>query len=129
METVTVERSGEATKSAFIIHSLGNFVSGQRPRYRDTGLLLEFVFEKNLKTKVTSLVSVEYVPTWVDTNDASGAEYRVLPIGDALAADYPGVSGDDLSKMKQAWSDTTAHLGSTDAKSSDAAAIVFYGKP
>jgi poly-gamma-glutamate synthesis protein (capsule biosynthesis protein) len=129
MEVVTAKRSDETTRPAFIIHSLGNFVSGQRPRYRDTGLMLELVFEKNLKTKATSLVSVEYVPTWVDTNDASGSKYRVLPIGDALGGDYPGVASADLAKMKQAFSDTTSHLGGTGAASSDKAAVVFWGTP
>lgn len=129
MEVLTVPRSGETTNTAFIIHSLGNFMSNQRERYRNTGLIVELVFEKDLKTKVTSLVSVEYVPVWVDDKDSSGAAHRVLPIGDALAGGYPGVSGDDLAKMKQAWSDTTTHLGGTGAASSDRAAIVFWGKP
>ena len=129
MEVSTVERSGETTNTAFIIHSLGNFVSNQRERFRNTGLMLEFVFEKNLKTEVTRLVTVEYVPVWVDATGESGAAHRVLPIGDALSGKLPHVSNDDRAKMQQAWDDTTTHLGSTDATSADPAALVFYGEP
>lgn len=129
MEVMAAPRSGETTNTAFIIHSLGNFMSNQRERFRNTGLMLEFVFEKNLKTKVTSLVSVEYVPVWVDETGKRGAAHRVLPIGDALAGKLPYVSNDDRAKMQQAWNDTTTHLGSTDATSADPAALVFYGEP
>lgn len=127
METVEAKHADGSPRTAFVIHSLGNFVSGQRPRYRDTGLILRLGFEKNLKTNVTMLLSAEYVPVWVDETDASGAEHRVLPIRDALDDPaYPGVTGAERSKMLQAWDDTTAHLGSTEASPDDAGALVFY---
>jgi len=129
MEVSTVTRSTETTNTAFTIHSLGNFISNQRERFRNTGLMLEFLFEKNLKTGVTRLVTVEYVPVWVDATGKSGAAHRVLPIGDALAGKLPYVSTDDRARMQQAWDDTTTHLGSTGVASADPAALVFYGEP
>jgi poly-gamma-glutamate synthesis protein (capsule biosynthesis protein) len=127
MTTVESTRPDGSPRTAFIIHSLGNFMSSQRERYRDTGLMLQFVFEKNLRTEVTALVSVEYVPVWVDDTDASGKEHRVLPIGDVLAdAAYPGVTGAERTKIKQAWDDTTTHLGSAETTSADPGALVFY---
>jgi poly-gamma-glutamate synthesis protein (capsule biosynthesis protein) len=129
MEVSTVTRSTETTNTAFTIHSLGNFISNQRERFRNTGLMLEFLFEKNLKTGVTRLVTVEYVPVWVDATGKSGAAHRVLPIGDALAGKLPYVSTDDRARMQQAWDDTPTHLGSTGVASADPAALVFYGEP
>ncbi|MBN1192230.1 MAG: CapA family protein [Coriobacteriia bacterium] len=114
-------------RKAFIIHSLGNFVSNQRERYRDTGLMLELEFEKSLRSNVTSLVSVEYVPVWVDDTDSTGKEHRVLPIGDVLADPaYPGVTAPERTKIQQAWDDTTSHLGQAEELSADAASLVFY---
>lgn len=127
MKTVEATRADGTPRTAFIIHSLGNFVSSQRPRYRDTGLILQFEFEKNLKTGVTTLLGVSYVPVWVDETDATGAETRVLPIGDVLADPaYAGVSAAERTKMQQAWDDTTTHLGSIETTLADTAAVPFY---
>ncbi len=127
MKTVEATRADGTPRTAFIIHSLGNFVSSQRDRYRDTGLILQFEFEKNLKTGVTTLLGVSYVPVWVDETDATGAETRVLPIGDVLADPaYAGVSAAERTKVQQAWDDTTAHLGSLETTLTDTAAVPFY---
>ena len=130
MKTVQLTSADGTSRTAFIIHSLGNFVSNQRERFRDTGLLLNLAFEKNLRTGAVALVSVEYVPVWVDDTSAGGREHRVLPIREVLDdLDYPGVTDADRAKMRQAWDDTTRHLGSTGATSADPAALVFYGAP
>jgi poly-gamma-glutamate synthesis protein (capsule biosynthesis protein) len=130
MEVVSAKNADGSPRTAFIIHSLGNFVSNQRERFRDTGLLLQFGFEKNLKTGVTELVSVEYVPVWVDDTGVAGKEHRVLPIREVLEDDaYPGVTSAERVKMRQAWDDTTTHLGSVEATSADPAALVFFGTP
>ena len=130
MKVVQASAEGGGTRDAFIIHSLGNFVSNQRERFRDTGLILELGFEKDLRTGVTSLTGVEYVPVWVDDTGVSGKEHRVLPIRDALDDDaYPGVSAAERTKLRQAWEDTTAHLGSAAVDSADPGALVFWGEP
>jgi poly-gamma-glutamate synthesis protein (capsule biosynthesis protein) len=126
MEVLAVERSGEPTRTAFIVHSLGNFMSNQRERYRDTGVMVRLVFEKNLKTKATALVAVEYVPVWVDDTDGARKAHRVLPIAEAVGRGYQGVNEADRTKMRQAWEDTTTHLGSAAATSADPAAVVFW---
>lgn len=131
LEIVESVRADGTPRTAFIIHSLGNFISNQRERYRDTGLILRFVFEKNLKTGVTSLASVEYVPVWVDdTIEGGKAGHRVLPIADVLADQaYSGVTSSERAKVQQAWDDTTSHLGSAGTASADTAAVVFYEAP
>lgn len=127
MRTVEATREDGTPRTGFIIHSLGNFVSNQRERYRNTGLLLELDFEKDMRSGVTSLVSVEYVPVWVDDTDEYGKEHRVLPIGDVLAdAAYPGVDTADRTRIQQAWDDTTSHLGGSATDARDPAGVRFY---
>lgn len=127
MRTVEATREDGTPRTGFIIHSLGNFVSNQRERYRNTGLLLELGFEKDMRSGVTSLVSVEYVPVWVDDTDESGKEHRVLPIGDVLAdSAYPGVDTADRTRIQQAWDDTTSHLGGSATDARDPAGVRFY---
>lgn len=127
MQTVEATREDGTARTGFIIHSLGNFVSNQRERYRNTGLLLELGFEKDVRGGATSLISVEYVPVWVDDTDEAGKEHRVLPIGDVLAdATYPGVDTADRTRIQQAWDDTTSHLGGSVDDARDAAGVRFF---
>jgi poly-gamma-glutamate synthesis protein (capsule biosynthesis protein) len=82
----------------FVLYSLGNFVSNQRKRYRDGGIIsfLEFAKDSTLK-----LVQAGYMPVWVDKS-YSGKKwsYRVLPVSlyDSLKA-----SGNE-SKINPAFS-------------------------
>lgn len=130
METLEVTGEDGAQRTGFIIHSLGNFVSNQRERYRNTGLVLRLGFEKDLEEGVTTLSWVEYVPVWVDDTDDSGREHRVLPIRAALDdPECPGVTSDDRARMQQAWDDTTGHLGGTPDTSGPGGRVLFYGDP
>ncbi|MHB1017877.1 MAG: CapA family protein, partial [Coriobacteriia bacterium] len=127
METVEAARDDGTRRTGFIIHSLGNFVSNQRERYRNTGLLLELGFEKDMRSGVTSLATVEYVPVWVDDTDEAGKEHRVLPIADVLAdAAYPGMDTADRTRIQQAWDDTISHLGGSAGAADDASGVRFY---
>ena len=126
METYEVERSDGTTETAFIIHSLGNFISNQRDRYCDAGVMVKLTFEKNLVYHTTQLTQAEYVPTWVDVTGDAGKKYRVLPVGEGGGAGWPEVSGDDRAKMSRTWSDTTSHLGGIGPSPTDPAGVVFF---
>jgi len=127
MEMVETTRDDGTQRTGFIIHSLGNFVSNQRERYRDTGLVLRLGFEKDLEEGVTTLSFVEYVPVWVDDTDESGREHRVVPIWEALGdPEYPGITSDERAKMQQAWGDTTSHLGGSVDDARGPACVRFY---
>ena len=126
MEVYDVTRADGTVEQAFIIHSLGNFISNQRPRFTDTGVIVTLAFKKDLRTGLTTLEAVEYVPTWVDVTAEGRPWWRVLPLGQGGEAEYTDISTDDRTKMRQAWTDTTSHLGGKPGASEDPAAVVFY---
>lgn len=129
METIEVQRSDGTTETAFVIHSLGNFISNQRDRYCDAGVMVKLTFEKDLAARLTRLVAVEYMPTWVDVTAAGGRRYRVLPVGVDGQATYADVSAEDRAKMARTWADTTAHLGGIGPSPVEPRAVVFYRAP
>ncbi|HZK18448.1 MAG TPA: CapA family protein, partial [Clostridia bacterium] len=110
------KRNIEGTENTgFVIYSLGNFISNQRWRYSDSGLILNFYLEKNFETGKTELIDVDYVPTWVHTYTKSGRiHYRVLPVYEAVY-NYehdldPLVSTEDYNRLREVWTETTVHV-------------------
>lgn len=101
----TVEEKG-VPKKKFVVYSLGNFISNQRWRYSDSGLLVNLLIRKNLDSGETVLEEVGLIPTWVDTYWAAGRQrYRVLPVQQAIA-DYengsdPLLTAEDYRRLKQ----------------------------
>src|SRR5699024_8415892 len=75
--------------SSFVVYSMGNFISNQRieslgesfARTED-GVIVHVHIEKNHSTEETSIVSVDYTPTWVHkvVDSANKPHYRILPI-------------------------------------------------
>jgi poly-gamma-glutamate synthesis protein (capsule biosynthesis protein) len=60
-----------------VVFSLGNFVSNQRDRYKDGGILIELDLSKN---NDTHLQSVSYLPVWVYKGVINGKiSYRLIP--------------------------------------------------
>lgn len=84
---------------AFVIYSMGNFVSNQRKETLDNdltedGIIVNFDIQKNNQTGETTVKNVEYVPTWVYRHKEKGDStytYRILPIEEFL-------DGTDISK-------------------------------
>lgn len=64
----------------FVAYSLGNFVSGQRPRYRDGGALLWLEFEKVKRDSLTTtrISQAEYELEWV-YKKPSIESFQLLP--------------------------------------------------
>lgn len=59
-----------------VIYSVGNFVSNQRDRYRDGGIIFELHIEKTTKTIVHSC---KYIPAWVFRGTIAGkTDYRLI---------------------------------------------------
>lgn len=94
--------------TGFAAYSLGNFVSNQRWRYADAGVILKIFLTKNIRTDEIYISKVSYLPTWVfkgrkDNKD----EFEVMPAQEAFGGNSPKfLTSDDISKMKQAFEDT-----------------------
>lgn len=115
MEIVKINRDG-VEKNCFVIYSLGNFISNQRWRFSDCGVVLNIHVQKNWHSGQTCLTGVDYVPVWVHTYRASDKlHYRVLPVEDAINDYIEGkdsfLTAADYNRLRQVWEDTTNLLG------------------
>jgi len=94
--------------SGFVAYSLGNFISNQRWRYSDAGVILNLEISKNITKDSVFISEVEYLPTWVFKGDTEkGKEYIILPsqITDDDSV-YNFLTNDDRKLMKEAYDDT-----------------------
>ncbi|MBO8129109.1 MAG: CapA family protein [Peptococcaceae bacterium] len=77
----------DRVRNCYIAYSLGNFVSDQRWRYSDSGIILVLQISKDHYRDKVVVSKVNYVPVWVDTFYRGGKkQYRVLPVTQAIAA-------------------------------------------
>ena len=94
--------------TGFVVYSMGNFVSNQRWRYSDVGLILTINIAKNRNTDSVFINNVNYLPVWVFRGmTENGKEYINLPYGiDVEDSTYSYLTKSDKQKMIQAFDDT-----------------------
>ncbi len=92
--------------TGFVAYSMGNFISNQRDRYKDAGIIITFNITKNFTTDTIFINEVNYIPTWVfKGNTSNGKEYVILP--STFQSDSTIVlSETEKKKMNQAFQDT-----------------------
>lgn len=78
----------DVSKNQLIAYSLGNFISGQRKRYTDGGMILDFEIRKVTNQPGAKLTKAGYTLTWVNKKG-----YLILP-SDTPLNELP----DELSK-------------------------------
>ena len=88
------------------MYSLGNFVSNQRMRYRDGGIIFNL---KLMKTSDKSFISdCSYIPVWVYAGIINNDyEFRVIPY--KIYKEKPDIvplNQDDKQKIEQFYRDT-----------------------
>jgi hypothetical protein len=87
------------TKPRLVIYSLGNFVSNQRDRYRDGGIIFNFTVQKHHSTdkdEIVNIINVHYIPTWVYIHRTTNRnQFYVLPVLKYLKNDQPIQLPDD----------------------------------
>ncbi|MGL4345612.1 MAG: CapA family protein [Cellulosilyticaceae bacterium] len=104
----------EKTKDGnFVIYSLGNFVSAQTSRYRDSSIVLNLTISKNFETGKTTVDGVDYTPIWTDLSRIGGKpHFRVLPVELAVNSYKSGsdtyISSRDYTRLIQSLGDTTS---------------------
>ena len=69
-------------KDQFVVYSLGNFISGQRPRYRDGGAMLWIDLQKVIQDSVsiTSIHKANYELEWVQKSNGVKKDFVMLPL-------------------------------------------------
>ncbi len=86
MEYVDIENPDGTVRRCFVIYSLGNFISSQRTKPRDEGIILNLNFEK-VEGEKAFIKSVSYIPTWVKWKNKAGAyDIKVISVYDTLSA-------------------------------------------
>lgn len=131
MEVKTIVDPDGSKREAFVVYSLGNFLSSQREELREAGMVLRLHIAKEDGGHV-QLERVAFLPTWVQFRDADGRlSPRVLPIYDAIR-DYE--SGNqlrllprDYTRLCQAHEQVTAlYLGQPMGRSNIQREYEFY---
>lgn len=92
--------------TGFVAYSLGNFISNQRWRYSDAGVILNFTLEKGIDSSIT-LTNIEVIPTWVFKGRLfSKNSYTILPAELAFSASpLFFLTPSDIKQMKESYSD------------------------
>lgn len=108
------EYTGWKVANKYVAYSLGNFVSAQRWRYSDSGLVVYVHIEKRgLRTSVTG---ISYLPVYVQRSAVSSpVRYRVLPVLPGLEpkTDVP-LTTSEKTRMAQVWEELRPLLYSPD---------------
>lgn len=94
--------------TGFVAYSLGNFISNQRWRYTDSGVILNFSVIKEVESGNIILSRINFIPTWVYKGYTGGKrEFIILPLSEnKFEKENVNLTKDDLSKMKQSYDDT-----------------------
>jgi len=106
---------GGREKKVLAAYCLGNFISNQRWRYSDCGIILNLDIVRH-REGPPELAGATYTPVWVHTYRLEGSlKYRVLPMEKSLR-DYenkrdPLLTQHDYQRLKQAWEDTVGLIG------------------
>lgn len=99
--------SGAKLDTGFVAYSLGNFISNQRWRYSDAGLVLNINLTKNFTTDSIFISDVNYFPTWVFRGNTEAVrEFIILPSQKYDDTTYYYLSHADRKQMKEAFDDT-----------------------
>jgi len=74
------------TYKKWVAWSLGNFVSNQRDKYTDGGIMIKFKIKKNIYNQNISITDMTYIPTWVH-RPQNPTRYFILPISASVPND------------------------------------------
>lgn len=94
--------------SGFVAYSMGNFISNQRWRYSDAGVILNIKISKNIFNDSVYVSNVNYLPTWVFKGETDrGREYIILPSQiSGIDSIHGFLTYDDKKLIDEAFDDT-----------------------
>lgn len=100
-------------RTGLVVYSLGNFISNQRKRYTDGGILFELTLYKNPENGKTRVESYSYLPVWVHKPQKKdgGNHFVIVPAGkDKFWYDGISMESTEYEKMKLFYDDTSILL-------------------
>lgn len=111
MEFKEIEKTNGEKKNCFVVYSQGNFISNQRKRYTDSGLITLIDIEKNFNTNETQIIDFSFIPTWVDKSyNKEGLGFRILPVENAITnyelQSDSLINKDDYKRLKEVLKET-----------------------
>ena len=83
-----------------IAYSLGNFISNQRWRYSDAGMILNLTITKDFLTQNVRLSNAEIIPTWVFKGKVENKDQFVILAADSSTMNSPPNYLTDSDKVK-----------------------------
>jgi poly-gamma-glutamate synthesis protein (capsule biosynthesis protein) len=109
IEVKSILLSNGTEKKALVVYSLGNFVSNQRKRYTDSGVIVNVEVVKDYDNNTVSINRIEYIPTWVHKYYRNGKpQYKILPVEKYMNGELKGADGE---RIQAVWHETTGLLG------------------
>ncbi|MFZ2323935.1 MAG: CapA family protein [Ignavibacteriaceae bacterium] len=92
--------------TGFVAYSMGNFFSNQRKRYTDAGMILTLKVHKNFINSKIKIKEANFIPTWVFKGNINDKKGYLILLSTTVLDSANFLSGSDLNKMTQAFSDT-----------------------
>lgn len=114
VQPITLENRNElGVPQRITAYSLGNFVSNQRKRYTDGGIIVKCQLVRYPDGKI-QIVNYEYLPYWVYKGFYQGKfQYYILPAKQAVENNgYYDVHGADSVALNVFYEDTKALIDS-----------------
>lgn len=94
----------DSTQHNIVVYSLGNYVSNQRDRYKDGGIMFNVTLQKTDKTR---LKDFSYTPVWVfKGNIDSKLQYRIIPVQDTTSSAIQNLDSVSKASALQFQNDT-----------------------
>ena len=92
-----------------VVYSLGNFISNQRDRYRDGGIIFGLKLEKTDRTRISGF---DYLPVWVHKPEQGDKrKFQLIPANISEdEIEEMGFNETELSSFRQFYEDTMDHL-------------------
>ncbi|MEI6124334.1 MAG: CapA family protein [Bacteroidota bacterium] len=99
-------------RQVMVAYSLGNFVSNQRDRYKDGGLMVQLQLTK--KHNATTITNCGYYLSWVYTPVENGRKrFYILPVG-KFENEKPTIDAESYQKM-MVYATDSRHLMQTES--------------
>jgi len=103
---------------ALCLGATGNFLSDQRSKYRDSGVIFEFTIQEKSDYSGFEIVNPTYIPTyvWRDAGEDGVYSYRTMAVGEWLENAPESMDYSDVTRMREVWAEAQSILGTDVAK-------------